>query len=504
MNEQYVLGIDHGSGGCKVTCLKSDGTISSEAYVPYPSFYPHPKWVEQEPEMWIEAAFEAVSKATEKLGPYGRKNIKALSFTAPHHVAVLLDKDRQVIRPAIMWNDQRSGEQSKQLSELYGKKIFELTYNAPNPTWTLSHLLWLKQHEPEQYGKIDKILFMKDYVRYRFSSQMATDYIEAEGTLLFDIEKQEWSDFLLSLIDLDESAFPPVLSPTEVCGTISPDIAKCLGLSEKTRIIIGTADTAAEVYGCGTIKGGDGVVKLATAGNFCLVTDTVTKNEKLTTYHHLVDNLFYQNSATNFAAASFRWFKESFFQEFEESMKVPSIYPEIMKQVELIKPGSEGLIFHPYLNGERSPHWDPYLRGSFFGCTARHSRSHFARAVLEGVGFSLKDCSLQFPNKHLKKIRIIGGGSKGREWVQIIADILNVELEVPASSDASFGAALVAATGIGWFADLKEAAQSTESVIYSLEPKEKNIGGYEELFSIYQELHSRTYELSHRLSQFSF
>ncbi len=503
MNELYVLGIDHGSGGCKVTCLKSDGTIFSEAYVPYPSLYPHPKWVEQDPEIWMKAAFEAVSKATEKLGPYKRKNIKALSFSAPHHVAVLLDKERQVIRPAIMWNDQRSGEQSKQLSKLFGKKIFELTYNAPNPTWTLSHFLWLKQHEPEKFEKIDKILFMKDYVRYRFSGQMVTDYIEAEGTLLYDIEKQEWSEFLLSLVDIDESAFPPVLSPTDDCGTISPDIAKLLGLSEQTRIIVGTADTAAEVYGCGTIKDGDGVVKLATAGNFSLVTNTVTKNEKLTTYHHLVDDLFYQNSATNFAAASFRWFKESFFQEFEENMKVPSIYPEIMKQVELIKPGSEGLIFQPYLNGERSPHWDPYLRGSFFGCTARHSRSHFARAVLEGVGFSLKDCSLQFPNKRLKKMRIIGGGSKGREWVQIIADILNVELEVPASSDASFGAALVAATGIGWFADLKEAAQATESVIYSLLPKEKNIGVYEELFSIYQELHSRTHELSHRLSQFS-
>lgn len=501
MNYEYVLGVDHGSGGCKVTCLHSDGVIFSEATVSYPSLYPYPKWVEQEPETWIKAAFEAIAAVTKELGASERKNITAISFCAPHHVAVLLDKDRNVIRPAIMWNDQRTGEQSQQLSESHGREIFEITYNAPNPTWTLSHLLWLKQHEPERYQKIDKILFMKDYVRYRFSGHMATDYIEAEGSLLFDIEKRKWSDLLLSLVDLDESVFSPVLSPTDEVGTILPEVAELLGLSRDVRMIVGTADTAAEVYGCGTIKEGDGVVKLATAGNFSIVSKTVTKNDKLTTYHHLVDDLYYQNSATNFAAASFRWFKESFYQEFEEKRKVKSVYPEIMKQIELIKPGSEGLIFQPYLNGERSPHWDSQLRGSFFGVTARHSRSHFARAVLEGVGFSLRDCSLQFPDKVMKKMRIIGGGSKGQEWVQIIADILNVELEVPSSSDASFGAALIAATGIGWFSDLKEGIQSTQKVIFTISPKKENQKVYDEFFSIYQELHARTFDLSRRLSQ---
>ncbi|WP_394138459.1 xylulokinase [Cytobacillus oceanisediminis] len=501
MKHQYVLGIDHGSGGCKVTCLRSDGKIFSEAYVPYPSLYPFPRWVEQDPEMWIKAAIEGTSIATKNFSPGDRENIVALSFTAPHHVAVLLDKDRNVIRPAIMWNDQRSGEQSKQLSEEYGERIYDITYNAPNPTWTLSHLLWLKQNEPDPFNKVDKILFMKDYVRFRFSEHMATDYIEAEGSLLFDISKREWSSFLLSLVDLDVGVFPPVVSPTDECGTISAQMSETLGLSNKVKIITGTADTAAEVYGCGTVKAGDGVVKLATAGNFTIVSDEVTKNDKLTTYHHLVDDLFYQNSATNFAAASFRWFKENFYQEFEKSLDGRPVYPEIMKEVELIKPGSEGLIFQPYLNGERSPHWDPLLRASFFGCTARHTRSHFARAVLEGVGFSLKDCSLQFSDKQLNKMRIIGGGSKGRGWVQIIADILNVDLEIPSCSDASFGAALIAATGIGWFTSLKEGVLSAQQVIDSVWPIKENQKVYEELFSIYQELHNRTYDLSHRLAQ---
>jgi xylulokinase len=500
MKNQYVLGIDHGSGGCKVTCLRADGHIHSEGYVSYPSSYPFPRWVEQDPETWIDAAIEAISIATKNFSEEERKRIVALSFTAPHHVAVLLDKNQKVLRPAIMWNDQRTGEQSQQLNEQYGKIIYDICYNAPNPTWTLCHLLWLKQNEAQIYNQLDKILFMKDYVRYRFSNQMATDYIEAEGSLLFDIEKQEWSDFLLNLVDLDERVFPNILSPTDECGTLSAKMAAILGLSEDVKIIVGTADTAAEVYGCGTVKEGDGVVKLATAGNFTIVSETATKNDKLTTYHHLVSNLYYQNSATNFAAASFRWFKENFYQEFEQNMNVPSIYPEIMKQVELIKPGSEGLIFQPYLNGERSPHWDPHLRASFFGCTARHTRSHFARAVLEGVCYSLRDCSLQFSDRKMEKMRVIGGGSKGREWVQILADILKVDLEIPSCSDASFGAALIAATGIGWFASLSEAVLTTQRVIDRVTPKRENEGVYDEIFSIYQELHSRTYDLSRKLS----
>lgn len=501
MKHQYVLGIDHGTGGCKVTCLRSDGKIISEAYEPYPSLYPNPRWVEQNPEQWSKAAIIAISKTIEILSSDEKKQIKALSFSAPHHVAVLLDKDKNVIRPAIMWNDQRSDEQSKQLTKDYGKHIYKLTYNAPNPTWTLCHLLWLKQNEIEQYNRIDKILFMKDYVRYCFSNEFATDYIEAEGSLLFDIEKQEWSEFLLSLVDLNPSVFPNVYRPTDQSGTITPYMADILGLSNDVKIIIGTADTAAEVYGCGTVKAGDGVVKLATAGNFTVVTPSAIENNKLTTYHHLIDNMFYQNSATNFAAASFRWFKENFYQEFEEKMNVKSIYPEIMKQIEQVKPGSEGLIFQPYLNGERSPHWDPHLRASFFGCTARHTRSHFARAVLEGVGYSLRDCSLQFPNMKIEKVKIIGGGSKGTEWVQIIADILNTEIEIPAFSDASFGAALIASTGIGWFVSLKEAVLSIQTVINRVLPKNQNLNIYNELFAIYQELHSRTYDLSHRLAR---
>lgn len=501
MSYEYVLGLDHGSGGCKATCIRSDGKVIKEESVSYPSYYPEPLWVEQDPEKWIEAAIQVISKTINFLSLAERKNIKAIGFSAPHHVAVLMDKDNEVIRPVIMWNDQRSVKQSKKLNENFGKQILDLTYNKPNPTWTLSHLLWIKENEPHHYNQIDKILFMKDYIRYRFSGEICTDYIEAEGSLLFDVKKQEWSPFLLSLVNLKKEVFPPVLTPTTQVGAIDKNIAGVLGLSNETKIIMGTADTAAEVYGCGLVKQGEGVVKLATAGNVTLLTSDVEKNEKLTTYHHLVGNLYYQNSATNFAAASLRWLKEEFYNDFTEKLEESSVYPKIMKEVGNIKPGSEGLIFHPYLNGERSPHWDPHLRASFFGCTARHTRSHFARAVLEGVGFSLKDCSLQFSDSSISKMRIIGGGSKGREWVQIIADILNVELEIPNYKDASFGIALVAAEGIGWFKDLEEAVHSVQRVVDRISPNVNNYEIYNELFEIYQQIHSRTYDLSHKLAE---
>ncbi|MFD0959872.1 xylulokinase [Paenibacillus chungangensis] len=496
----YVLGVDHGSGGCKITCLGSDGTVASEAYVSYPSLYPKPRWVEQDPNQWIDAAVEGIRKAISSFSTEQRSRMEAIAFSAPHHVAVLLDKGGSALRNVIMWNDQRSGDESKELYRLKGERIYDLTNNAPNPTWTLSHFLWLRKHEPEALERVQRIVFMKDYVRYRFSGDIATDHIEAEGSLFYDIHEQRWSDELLELIALDKSLLPPVGSPLDRAGSLTQEMADRLGLPAGIAIVMGTADTAAEVYGCGTVEAGDGVVKLATAGNFALVTDKLPRNDKLTAYHHVIDGLYYQNSATNFAAASFRWFKESFYREAEGRIGAEDIYDYIVGMVDCLPAGSEGLLFQPYLNGERSPHWDPYLRGSFFGTTTRHTREHFARAVLEGVAYSLRDCANQLSDRPLKAVKLIGGGSKGRPWIQIMASVLNLEMEIPEVSDSSFGACLIAATSIGWYSDLREAVSHAQRVVESVAPVPEDVKVYDEMFSIYRELHSRTHDLAHRLT----
>lgn len=499
MNNQYVIGVDHGSGGCKVTCLDPGGRVVSEGMVSYDSRYPHPRWVEQHPEQWIDAGVEAIRMALSGFTSDQRRAVKAISFTAPHHVAVLLDRQGRVLRDAIMWNDQRSGEQAQWLNEHHGKEIYEIAGNVANPTWTLCHLLWLKQHEPQTYADIHRIMFMKDYVRYRFCGVFSTDFIEAEGSLFYDIHARRWSEELLRLIEIDVDQLPEAGLPTDVCGHLTVEMADRLGLQPDVDVVVGTADTAAEVYGSGTFAHGDAVLKLATAGNFTLVTNQFATNPKLIAYHHVVPGLYYQNSATNAAAASFRWFKETFGNQITVQPG-QSVYAAIMEQVERVPPGAEGLLFQPYLNGERSPHWDPYLRGSFFGITARHQFAHFARAVLEGVAYSLRDCRDQFTELPSKPIKIIGGGSQGLGWVQIMANALNADMETMANSSASFGAALIAATAIGWFQSTSEAVQASQRVVSRIRPQPEIVALYDDMFPIYQELHRQTNGLCRKLS----
>jgi len=211
--------------------------------------------------------------------------------------------------------------------------------------------------------------------------------------------------------------------------------------------------------------------------------------------------LYYQNSATNFAASSYKWFKENFFTEVEENLSDhEDIYSYINKQIEAIKVGAEGLLFHPYLNGERSPHWDPYLKGSFFGITARHERAHFARAVLEGVGYSLREAAEEFKSIPESPIKIIGGGAKDKTWPQIMANILNRTLEIPETSDSSFGTCLIAATSIGWYSDLKTAVKQTQKLKFKVYPQEKNVQTYNKLYSIYKDFYKQTKLLSHQLT----
>ncbi|GGJ98400.1 xylulokinase [Lentibacillus kapialis] len=500
MSREFVLGVDHGTGGCKVTCLRSDGKVVSEAYAPYHSFYPQERWVEQDPDHWIESAVKACQEVLSKFTADERKKVKGIGFSAPHHVAVLLNKNEQVIRNPIMWNDQRSGDESQELSERYGERIFELTSNAPTPTWTLCHLRWIQKNEPKAFQNIRHILLMKDYVRYRFGGEMATDYIEAEGTLLYNINKQEWSEELCGLISLNSDVLPNICDPMEQSGELIPEMAEALNLPPGIPIIIGVPDTAAEIYGSGVVSEKSGLVKLATAGNFSISTQNKVRNSKITTYHHVINNLYYQNSATNFAASSYRWFKEGFLKETEGDASHDSVYNIMNKKMEYISPGSEGLIFHPYLNGERSPHWDPYLKGSFFGITARHSRKHFARAILEGVGYSIRDASDEFPFDVNSPLKIIGGGSKGELWVQIMANIMNNEMEVPQNSDSSFGTCLIVATSVGWFECLKEATENAQKIVYRATPKKDAVNKYNELFEIYREFYNNTKDLSHKLT----
>lgn len=501
MAEQFVIGVDLGTGGCKVSCMSDRGRLAAEAYVPYPSYYDQPQWVEQDPEAWVRSAAAGIRQTVNQLSSEERARIRCLGFSGAHHNAVLLDADYRPIRRTIMWNDQRSGKEAAELNRKFGEELFRMTKNRPTPTWTLCHLAWLREHEPDTYQDIKHILFMKDYVRYRFSGAKGTDYIEAEGTMLFDMNTREWSEEICGWIGLDIRVLPEIHRPGDIRGTLLPGMAAETGLPAGIPVIMGTVDSAAEIYGCGAVGEGQGLVKLATAGNYALVLREPPPNPTILTYEHVIEGYYYCNSATNFAAASYRWFKESFLQEFEANCAPASVYEAVNREIERIRPGSDGLVFHPYLNGERSPHWDSELRGSFFGVTARHHRFHFARAVLEGVAFSIRDSSLEFKSGAPASLKIIGGGAKGRVWTQIVSDVLNTELHLPMVTDASYGLCMVIGTAIGWFADYREAVSVCQRVVDRIEPRAEAAAVYDELFGIYRELHARTFEISHRLSR---
>lgn len=503
MGTRYVVGIDTGTGGCKVTFLASEGSIAAEAYEAYPSHYEHPRWVEQDPDNWVTAAFTGVRRCLRELPDGAGARVDAIAFSAPHHTAVLLDEDDRPVRRAILWNDQRSDVESVELMRHHGELIERVTRNAAAPTWTLPQLAWLCRHRPEEYARTRSLLFMKDYVRWCFTGKKATDWIDAGGSLFFDIVERRWAPELLQLIHLDPRVLPEVVAPTARVGEVTPEAASRSGIAAGTPVFAGSADTAAESFGSGGIGEGDVTVKLATAGNVQRISSAPACSTRVISYEHPVSGLYYLNSATNFAAASFRWFRETFYSAETANTNVDAVHDKLNREIAEVAPGSGGLLFHPYLNGERSPHWDARLRGSFTGLTSRHDRRHLARAVMEGVAFSVREASDVYDAPLPDRLRLIGGGAKSPVWRQIVADVFGATVEVPASSEASFGTCLLAAIGAEWFPDERSAVAATQRMVAAVDPRPSAIARYAELYAIYREIVGELTPSLHKLSRFA-
>ncbi len=491
-DKTIFLGIDLGTGGCKISVVDEKGNIVAEGKKEYPTSHPKLLYSEQNPQDWIDAFIDAldVIKNEHKIDI---AKIQAISLDASTHNAVLLDRNMQVIRPTIMWTDQRSTKEVEYLENLIGNEVFETCYQKISTTWTLPQLLWIKNNEPENYQKISKIMFVKDYLRYWLTEGWQTDYIDAQGTLLFDMNKQRWSESICKVIDLNINSLPPICRPTDISGKVTKDIAKLTGLLEGTPVVVGTSDSAIEDYAAGAIEPRQCILKLATAGNVNVMTSEPHPNPLTLTYSHVIPGMWYTVSATNTAASAMRWFRDNFCYEevYKSKLTNNNAFNLIEEEADSIPPGSEGLIFNPYLLGERAPYWDPYLRASFIGATMAHTRGHFLRSLMEGVAFSLKDCYQVIEKMNLKvdEFIIIGGGSKGDVWSQIVCDIFGNKVIKPQISDASYGSALLSMVGIGVFKDLKVAVKKCNKIsrIYTPDLDKNHI--YNKLFSIYLEVH---------------
>ncbi len=497
-----LLGIDIGTSGCKITAIDEAGKVLDEGFAEYATSHPSPGFAEQNPDDWCDAVREILSEMRSR-NAFDFQNVAALAVDGSTHNAVLLDEHMHVIRPTIMWTDQRSVQQSMLLNDRYGDLVFDTAYQAAAPTWTLPQLMWLKQNEPQTLQQTRHIMFVKDYVRWRMTDQWVTDRIDAQGTLFFDMAKQSWSESLLDLVGLKTDVLPALLEPTDIAGRISEKGASEFGLPQGLPVICGSSDAAIEDYAAGAITPGSCILKLATAGNVNVMTDKPVPNTRTLTYSHIIPGMWFTVVATNSAARCQRWFRDVFYRDTQLPTGVKNIYQWMDQLAVESCPGAGRLMFHPYLQGERAPYWDADLRASFVGATMQHTQADFIRALLEGVVFSLRDCfrtieQMQLP---VTEFRLIGGGAKSELWSQIIADVFGKPVLRPQACDASFGSALLAGVGIGVFADQRAAVNTCLTHRDPVHPDPQNQAVYEKSIKLYYRIHDVLADVYHEYAQ---
>ena len=499
-DDKLLLGIDLGAGSLKATLIALDGTIVGDAGHAVQTLSPQPGFSEQDPAEWWRALVAAVpaALAAARADP---ARIAAISFSAGAHSQVIEDADGRVVRPAIMWNDQRSRLEVEELRRAHDDRILAVGYNRCSTTWTLPQLLWVRRNEPDLARRARRVYLAKDWLRCRLTGGWETDAIDALGTLMIDARTVAWSAELCGMIGWPLDSLPPIVRPTDVVGRVTADAARATGLAAGTPVVCGTSDTAAETYGAGMTRPGLGVLKLATAATVSVLTPRAVPSRDLINYFHVVPDHWYLIVGTNSCASAHRWLRDQFYLPISGAADGGQVFAEMDRMAAATPPGADGLIFHPYLNGERSPYWDPLLRADFIGMTLRHTRAHFVRALYEGIAYSLRDCFEVFRAKGagFDLARIIGGGARSATWRQIVADALGIPIELPSAADASFGAALLAGVGVGLYPDVVSAVSRTVGVVARHEPDPARALFYDRGFAIYKDAQARLASINHDL-----
>jgi len=462
------LGVDVGTGGTRAVLVDRNGTVitshsSEHAAIASAEI----GWAEQSPEDWWRAAQEAIRGAIATSGDRGEA-IEAIGLTGQMHGCVMLDENGTVLRPALIWCDQRTQPQCDWLTDKIGfDQLIELTANPALPNFTLTKLLWVREHQPEIFAKIRHVLCPKDYVRFRMTGEYAIDMQEASGTLLLDVANRRWSAEVAEAAGIPMEWLPRLFEGPEICARISESGAAATGLAAGTPVAAGAGDQGAGAVGMGILKPGTVSATIGTSGVVFASTDAPTKDRlgRLHTFCHAAPGLWHVMGVTNGAGLSLRYFRDTFAPE--------SDYDALSALAALVPAGSDGLFWTPYLFGERTPHLDAKARAAFVGITASHTRGHFVRSVLEGVAFSLRDTLTLFSelNIPVEEIRLGGGGARGKLWRQIQADIYGQPVQLlEAEEGGAFGAALLAGTGIGAWPSVEAACASTVRIAETISP----------------------------------
>ena len=485
---KYLIGLDIGTSGVKGLLVSKQGKIAASFRSGYEVHNPKSGWAEQDPEDWWQATREVLQKLTQKLKD-SSSEVSCISFSGQMHSSVFLDKDDQVIRPAILWSDTRTSDECQEIEDKVGgrKNLIKLTGNRALEGFTAPKVLWLRNNEPENYAKCHTLLLPKDYIRWRLTGQKNMDYSDAAGTLMLDVAGKQWNSELLSALQIDKSILPPLCESVDIVGKVTKGAAELTGLKEGTPVVAGGADNACGAVGSGMIKEGRVMVSVGSSGVVLAPAQNYQAEPegKLHLFNHAAPDSYYYMGVMLAAGQALSWAKNNILPESWN-------YDILNNRASQISPGSEGLIFLPYLYGERTPHADAQARGVFFGLSARHDKSHLARSVMEGVTFGLKD-SLELIKKRgvvIEKVRAIGGGAKSKVWQQIIADIFAVPVDLLEMEEGpAFGAAMLAGVGVGMFKDFSEVDKELIKVRTTIEPKAENIDKYQKNYQVYKSLY---------------
>ena len=469
----------------------SSGT---EEHQPFAS--PQPGWAEQDPRDWWRACGIAVKKALQKSPSIRAEDIACVGFSGQMHGAVLLDAAGDVVRPALIWCDQRTEKQSQELSAKFGTdKLIQLTCNPPLTNFTLTKILWVRENEPQLWARVRHIMLPKDYVRFRLTGDRAIDQADASGTLLLDVARRAWSKEVLSGTGIDESFLPKLYESPEVCGKLNAEGAAATFLKVGTPVVAGAGDQAAGAVGMGIVRAGVVSATIGTSGVVFAATDrpALDPRGRLHTFCHAIPGRWHVMGVTQAAGLSLRWFRDTFGLAKNAAASADrDPYEFLSEEAAIAPPGAEGLLWAPYLMGERTPHLDPNARGALVGITPSHHRGHILRAILEGVAFSLKDSFSIFEEMKVpvKQIRLGGGGARSPLWRQIQADVYAHEVEIVAAEEgAAYGAAILAAVGAKQFASVDEACDAVIRVATRVPPNpassallQKNYASFRRLY----------------------
>ncbi len=472
-----LLGIDVSTTGSSALLVDGGGKVVAKATNEYPLHKPRPNWSEQDPRDWWSATVASIRRVLESADGNGGRVI-GVGLTGQMHGAVLLDETGEVLRPCILWNDQRTADQCAEITRRVGaERVLGLTGNPVLTGFTAPKLLWLEQHEPEVHARIAHLLLPKDYVRYRLTGAFFSDVSDASGTSLFDVAQRRWSDEMLEAVGVARAWLPEVTESTKASTRVSAEAARQTGLAADTPIVGGAGDQAAQAVGTGIVAEGVVSVTIGTSGVVFAACDSyrVDPEGRLHAFCHAVPGMWHLMGVMLSAGGCLRWYRDTLGEtecvQAERQGRDP--YDVLIEHAAAAPPGCEGLLFLPYLTGERTPHADPHARGVFFGLTTRHDRAHLVRSILEGVAFGLRD-SLELMRQlttSTAEIRVSGGGARSRLWRRILADVFHRPVvTVNAAEGAAYGAALLAGVGAGVFPTVADACRTTIEVTDRVEP----------------------------------